>query len=115
MDPDVWLCTHGEDHYEHIDVYVDDLLIASKEPKSETDVLTNKDYFKLKGTCPIFYHLSCAFGRDDDATLCFAPKKCACKVIDFYYSMLGTKPKLSFSFPLENGDHPELDASEHYF
>ena len=38
MDPDVWLHTHGEDYYEHITVYVDDLFIAFKDSKSVTDV-----------------------------------------------------------------------------
>ena len=27
--------------------------------------------------------------------------------------MLGAKPKLSFSLPLDKGDQPELDTSEH--
>ena len=75
MDTDTWSCLHGEDHYEHISVYVDDLLIASKDPKSVTDVLTNKNSFKLKGTNPISYHLDCDFGHGDDGTLHFSPKK----------------------------------------
>ena len=31
----------GEDHYENVAICVDDVLIASKDPKSATDVLTN--------------------------------------------------------------------------
>ena len=34
-------------------------------------------------------------------------------MVDCYYNMFGTKPKLDFSLPLEKGDYPELDASEH--
>ena len=75
MEPDIWMCLCREDHYEHIAVYVDDLIIASKDPKATIDVLTNKHSFKLKGTRPISYHLGCDFGRDDDGTLCFSPKK----------------------------------------
>ena len=113
MEPDIWMRPCGEDHYEYIAVYVDDLLIASKDPKAIIDVLTNKYSFKLKGTRPIFYHLGCDFGRDDDGTLHFAPKKYIETMIDCYYNMFGTKPKLTYSSPLEKGDHPELDTSEY--
>ena len=50
--PDFCLRDCGE-HYDHIDVYVDDLLIASKDPQSTVDTLTNKHNFKLKGTGPM--------------------------------------------------------------
>ena len=33
-------------------------------------------------------------------------------MVDCYYDMFGTKPKLSFSSPLEKGGYPELDTSE---
>ena len=74
MEPDIWMRPCGEDYYEHIAVYVDDLLIASKDPKAIIDVLTNKHSFKLKVTGPISYHLGCDFGSDDDGTLHFEPK-----------------------------------------
>ena len=66
--------TYGENHYEHIVFCVDNLLVASNDPKSTPDVLTNERSFKLKGTGPISYRLSCAFGRYDDGTLHFSPK-----------------------------------------
>ena len=46
MDPDAWLCPHRKDHYEDIAVYVEDLFVASKDPKGVTDVLTKKHSFK---------------------------------------------------------------------
>jgi hypothetical protein len=46
---DIWMRDKG-DHYEHIAVYVDDLLIASREPNAIIDDLTLKHKFKLKGT-----------------------------------------------------------------
>ena len=73
IEPDIWLRPYGEDHYEHICVCVEDLLIASKDTKSAIDSLTNKHYFKLKGMGPISYHLGCGFGRDDEGTLNFSP------------------------------------------
>ena len=33
-------------------------------------------------------------------------------MIDCYYSMFRTKPKINYSSTLEKGDHPELDTSE---
>ena len=70
------------DHWEYIAVYVDDLLIASKDPQAIIDML-EKDYnFKLKGTGPISFHLGCDFFRDDDGNLCYAPKKYIEKILD---------------------------------
>ena len=92
MEADIWLRAY-EDHYEHIAAYVDDLLIDSKDPKSITCVLTNKNSFKLKGTGPISYHLGCDFGRDDYDTLYFAPKKRFETMVYCYYNMFDTNPK----------------------
>ena len=47
IEPDIWMRPCGEGHYEYIAVYVDDLLIASKDPKAIIDVLTSKHSFKL--------------------------------------------------------------------
>ena len=96
MEPDVWLRPHRENYYECIAVYACDLLISSKDPKSVTDVLTNKNYFKLKGKDPISYHLGWDFGSDNDDTLLFVPKKHIEIMIDCYYNMFSTKPKLTF-------------------
>ena len=109
MEPDIWLKDCGT-HYEYIAVYVDDLLIASKEPQNVIDTLTNKHQFKLKGTGPMSYHLGCDFGRDEDGTLHFAPRKYIEKMEECYCSMFGSKPKQTYMSPLEKGDHPELDA-----
>ena len=38
------------DHYEYIAVYVDDLLIASKDPSKIITELSDVHQFKLKGT-----------------------------------------------------------------
>jgi hypothetical protein len=47
-EPDILMQCHG-DYYEYIAVYVDDLAIASKDPKGITDTLTTTYAFKLKG------------------------------------------------------------------
>ena len=107
--PDIWMRNKG-DHYEYIAVYVDDLLIVSKDPKIIIDNLTIEHKFKLKGTGPISFHLGCDFFRDADGVLCYAPRKYIEKTLDNFERLFGKKPK-HYSSPLEKGDHPELDTS----
>jgi hypothetical protein len=46
---DIWMRDKG-DHYEYVAVYVDDLLIASREPQSIITALETTHKFKLKGS-----------------------------------------------------------------
>ena len=61
-------------HYEYIAVYVDDLAICMKDPKSFCDTLKEKHKLKLKGVGPINYHLGCEYTRDEDETLVADPR-----------------------------------------
>ena len=108
---DIWMRDAG-DHYEYIARYVDDLAIASRNPKAICDELENKFKFKLAGTGPLNYHLGCDFYRDKDGVLCMSPQKYIDKMIKNYELMFGTKPRRTYHSPLEKGDHPELDTSE---
>jgi hypothetical protein len=47
---------------------VDDIAIASKDPKAIIDELTTTHKFKLKGTGPI--RITSVYFRDADGTLC---------------------------------------------
>ena len=101
------------DHYEYIAVYVDDLLIASKDPQSIIKSLTDKpNNFKLKGTGPVTYHLGCDFFRDADNVLCMAPKKYIERMVAQYTKLFGQAPSQRVQSPLEKNDHPELDDTE---
>ena len=97
--------------YEYIAVYVDDLAIVSRDPKSIVDILENRYKFKFKGTGEISYHLGMDFFRDEDGTLCMAPKKYISKMLQNYERIYGGKPHLATS-PIEKGDNPELDTSD---
>ncbi len=110
-EPDIWLRCCGS-IYEYVTVYVDDLTLALKNHQEFIDLLMKKYKFKLKGTGPISYHLGMDFIRDDDGTLCIAPKKYIDKMIDNYERLFGCPPKQNVTSPLEKGDHPELDTSE---
>lgn len=90
-----------EDHYEHVSICADNLLIASKDPQSIISNLSTKHNFKLKGTGPISYHLGCNFGRDEDGALHFTPRKHIEKMKECYLNMFGCKPKLNCMAPLE--------------
>ena len=110
-EPDIWM-RDKLDHWEYIGTYVNDLAIASKDPKSIVDTLTDKYRFKLKGTGPISYHLGCDFARDEDGVLGIQPQKYIERMIETYVRMFGEKPKEVCTSPLEKGDHPELDTSD---
>ena len=62
MEPNIWTKDCGN-YYEYIRVYVDILLIASKDSKIIVKSLEDVHKFKLKGTGAIRYHLSYNFFR----------------------------------------------------
>ena len=108
-DPDVWMRRNG-DHYEYIAVYVDDLAIAARDPKSIVAALVERHKYKLKGVGPIKFHLGCDFGRDPDGTLAFGPRSYITRMMDTFEKMFGERPK-EYVSPLDKGDHPEIDDS----
>jgi hypothetical protein len=98
--------------YEYIAVYVDDLALDLVNPQEFIDILKTKYSFKLKGTGPISFHLGMDFYRDDDGTLCIAPRKYIEKMIANYERLFGQSPKQTVTSPIEKADHPELDESD---
>jgi hypothetical protein len=112
-EPDIWIRSSADGtHYEYVAVYVDDLMIAMRDPQPFVDILTQRYKFKLKGTGDIDYHIGIDFSRDDDGTLCMAPRKYIEKMMETYQRMFGEKPSARYHAPIEPGDHPELDTSE---
>ena len=83
MQKDIWIC-EADGLYRYIGVYVDDLIIISKNPNRIIDVLQEQHNFKLKGTSPISFHLGCSFFRDEEGVLCSAPWKYIEKMMDNY-------------------------------
>jgi hypothetical protein len=107
---DIWMRDMG-DHYEYICVYVDDLIICSRNPQAIVDSLTGVHKFTLKGTGKIHYHLGCDYFYDHNDTLCYGPRKYIDKLAESYKRMFGQEPKPASS-PIPEGAHPELDISE---
>jgi hypothetical protein len=110
-DDDIWM-KDMEDHYKYT-VYVDDLLIASRNPEAIVKSLESKPVnFKLKGTGPLEFHLGCDYFRDEDNTLCYGPKKYIDRMVDAYIRMFGSRPSTKHLSPLAKNDHPEIDTSD---
>ena len=107
---DIWM-RDMNDHYEYLARYVDDLAIASRSPKGIISALETSHGLKLKGSGPMQYHLGADFWRDEHGVFCMSPSKYIDRMIENYVRMFGSKPKSSFTSPLEKGDHPELDTS----
>ena len=110
VEEDIWMRDKGT-HYEYIAVYVDDLMIVSKNPKSIVHDLEITHRFKLKGTGPTSYHLGCNYWRDDDGTLCVGPTAYIDKMVAEYERLYGSKPQTLYQSPLDKNDHPEIDTS----
>ena len=90
---------------------MDDLLIASRNPKSIVDTLKNVYNFKIKGDSPLSFHLGCNFAHDPDGTLYSEPRQYIEKMFNSYSRMFGELPQASYRSPLEPNDHPEMDDS----
>ena len=110
-DPDVWIRDAGG-FYEYVCVYVDDLLVAMKNPQAFMDLLQSAPHnYKLKGVGDPRYHLGGDFFRDPDGCLCYSAQTYVKRLIVNYTQMFGEPPK-SYMSPLAKGDHPELDLTE---
>ena len=110
-DNDIWMRDMG-DHYEYVAVYVDDLAIASQNPKDIILKLVEVYKFKIKGDGAITFHLGCDFDRDKDGTLFAHPKRYQEKMQHSYEIMFGELPRCTYTSPLEPNDHPEMDESD---
>ena len=107
-DSDIWMKSSKDgSHYEYIAVYVDDLAICMKDPKSFCDTLKEKYKLKLKGVGPINYHLGCGYTRDEDGTLVADPRKYVEKILESYEKTFGEKPKKIVGY-LANFPHGAL-------
>ncbi len=109
-DNDVWMRDAG-DHCEYIAVYVDDLLVASRNPQAILDTFMETYKFLLKGSGPLTFHLGCDYYRDCEGVLCQSPKKYIVRIAQSFSRMFGKEPR-HYSSPLEKNDHPELDDSD---
>ena len=110
-DPEVWIRDAG-DVYEYVGVYMDDLLVAMKEPEKFFEALQAETHnYKLKGVEEHKYHLGANFFRDSDGTLCCGLQTYIKRLMECYVQMFGEEPKPCKSL-LKQNDHSEIDISE---
>ena len=108
-DHDVWMKRNG-DVYEYLGTYVDDLIIAAKNPNELFDTMVNKYKLQLKGTEELRYHLGADYSRDEDGTLCQSARGYVERMADNFERLFGHRPR-DYKSPLEPNDHPELDLT----
>ena len=115
-DSDLWMrkTAYG---YEYIAVYVDDLIVASKEPMKAMDEFKQIGGFKLKGVGEPEYYLGGDVEREkrNDKSEKYITKisartyiKNVCDKIERVFNLT----LKNYHSPLEGGYHPELDTSE---
>ena len=101
------------DKYEFVCTYVDDLLVALKDPHAFMQALQSAPWnYKLKGVGPPKYHLGADFFRDKDGTLCYGAQTYIKRMAQNYFHLFGEEPPKKVGAPLSKGDHPELDNSD---
>lgn len=114
IDPDLWIIDKG-DHYEYICVYVDDLIIISKDPMELIGKLKNEANYILKGVGEPEYYLGGDVRRiknaDGSKTTILSAKTYIKNVCDKIENLLEVRLR-SYDAPLEAGYHPELDDTE---
>ena len=80
--------------------------------KEIINILKSKYHLKVKGDCPLTYHLGADYFQDPDGTMVSQPKKYIEKLKETYVRLSHTEPSRGLKTPLEKNDHPELDTSE---
>lgn len=109
-EPDIWM-RRADDLYEYIAVYVDDLLIASKDGDAIIDQLQNVHKFKLKGTGKVKFHLGMDFKEDEQGVLHISQESYLERMFAMFERIFGHTPR-HYQSPIEKGDHPELDTTD---
>ncbi|MGH7974543.1 MAG: reverse transcriptase domain-containing protein, partial [bacterium] len=106
-DTNLWYRVFGNT-YDYVAVYVDDLLVLGKHPMNVIDILRKK--YVLKGVGPPKYHLGGDIGMEKGKYYLGAKTyiRNVCKKIEALLEIrLG-----SFTSPMADGDHPEIDDSD---
>ena len=97
------------DYYKYIIVYVDDLLIISRDCKSILKYSEDTCKFKFKRTGTNSYHLGCNFFRNKEGVFCFTPKKYVEKIISIFRTIFEYKPNNKIYSPFKKEDYLILD------
>ena len=86
--------------WKYVAVYTNDLDFVVRDPARFVNELENEYKYKSKDNGSISFHLVYDFFRNEDVTLCMAPRKHIEKMIDVYKNMFNEKPPGNFKSPL---------------
>jgi len=113
-DPDVWMqasnLPNGDENYEYILVYVDDLLVISHCDNEILDTLTTTYKYRFKDVGPPSRYLGAMVGRydkDGHKTWYLSAKDYLSKAIPVVEEHYGTLNKCEADTPLPPHYHPE--------
>lgn len=112
-DPDLWMRDAG-DYYEYLASYVDDLIIASRDP--EAIIAALEQYYTLKGVGKPEFYLGATFGtmkgpfNVKGETTTWSAKTYLKNVCEKIEHLIG--PLRSYSHPMEPDYRPELDDTD---
>ena len=113
-DADLWV-KNCETHYEYMAVYVDDLIIVSRNPMSVIEQLKQKGGYNLKGVGEPEYYLGGDILRskanDGTRKTTISAKTYIKNICDKIEKLLHITLR-NYHSPLEGGYHPELDDTE---
>jgi hypothetical protein len=106
-DPNLWM-RKQEDHYEYIAVFVDDLLVISRDPEK---VMEEIKYQKKNVEPPRYYNgadmcINPEFGYWQISAKTYVTNTCE-KIEKLFEIKLK-----NYGSPMETGDHPEIDESD---
>lgn len=115
-DGDLWLRRKG-DHYEYIATYIDDLLVASRDPRSIIDIL--QKMYTLKGVGEPEYYLGGnvedlteTWKKDPGITMGLSARSYIERIVGEIERMAGKQAlRTSYKSPLPADYHPECDDS----
>ncbi len=97
------------DHYEFITIFVDDLLVFSRNAAEIIDIFQALYGVKSVGF-PEYYNGGDVY-EDKDGKLCISAKTYLKQVCDKIEKLMDVTLKC-YGSPLDNGDHPEMDDSD---
>mmetsp|Transcript_12139 Transcript_12139/g.17505 ORF Transcript_12139/g.17505 Transcript_12139/m.17505 type:complete len:474 (-) Transcript_12139:35-1456(-) len=118
-DPDVWLRpatkASGDEYYEYILVYVDDLLVCSHNAAQILQELQDRYKYRLKDVGPPKRYLGAKIDRfeldHNCSTWSLSAQEYLEKALPIVEQRQGTLPINKAHTPLPSGYHPELDES----
>ena len=110
-DPAIWMKDMG-DHYEYACVWVDDIIVMSKDPMHLISQL--KQTYTLKGVGRPEYYLGAdmAHVKSPEDVFVMGSSTYVLRILEVFEQIMGFKPAKGIHAPLDPNDHPELDMTE---